>query len=47
MSCARRSRLGHVWNYDPISRGLKLYKFGAGPRFVVDEFGTMTRFLGD
>ena len=36
-----------VWNYDPISRGLKLIWKIFTPPEGEELFGTMTRFLGD
>ena len=42
---------GDVWNYDPISRGLKLEVAAVSAAYFhrakARAFGTMTRFLGD
>ena len=38
---------GKVWNYDPISRGLKLQDAYSVYLYSPSVFGTMTRFLGD
>ena len=37
----------NVWNYDPISRGLKLVVEKGRILRGDEQFGTMTRFLGD
>ena len=40
-------RVSRVWNYDPISRGLKQEFLHFFLSYLQQQFGTMTRFLGD